>query len=193
MSVQSKLSRINHVSCLRPASLWHNCGVIHNENPFPQGADDPTRRLRGRIGAGVTVITAGDEDHRAGLTVSSLVVIEGEPGRVVAVVGPNSDLYDIASATGKFVLHLCEARHAGLADVFAGIRPSPGGMFSGLNVTDTEWGPSIQTIETRAFCSEGTIEPLGWSGLLTGIIDKVEFGADPSPLIHYRGGYRGLS
>jgi 3-hydroxy-9,10-secoandrosta-1,3,5(10)-triene-9,17-dione monooxygenase reductase component len=167
--------------------------VIHDDNPFAQSADDPTRRLRGRLATGVTLITAGTPNRHTGLTVSSLVVVEGDPGRVVAVVGPNSDLYDIAGATGKFIVHLCEEEDAGLADVFAGIRPSPGGPFSGLDVLDTAWGPSIQSIGTRAFCSKAIIEPLGWSGMLVGIIDRVEFGSNPDPLIHYRGGYRHLS
>lgn len=165
--------------------------MIHSDNPFGQ-SDDATRRLRGRLGSGVTVITSGPPEKQTGLTVSSLVVVEGSPGRIVAVVGPNSDLYDVASETGKFIVHVCKREHAGLADVFAGIRPNPGGLFAGLHLDHTEWGPTIESIPTRAYCSAATIEPVGWSGLLTGTIDRVDFDTDPDPLIHYRGKYRGL-
>lgn len=168
-------------------------GVIHNENPFSPTEDDPTRRLRGRLAAGVTIITSGDSENRTGLTIASLVVVEGRPGRVLAIVGPNSDLYDVAAEHGKFIVHVCSDENAGLADVFAGIRPSPGGIFAGLEIELTEWGPLIRSISTRAFCSEASIESFGWSGVLTGTIDKVEFSGDPEPLIHYRGHYRKLS
>jgi flavin reductase (DIM6/NTAB) family NADH-FMN oxidoreductase RutF len=141
----------------------------------------------------VTVITSGSQEKRTGLTVSSLVVIDGAPGLVLAVVGPNSDLYDVAAATGKFVVHLGKPGQSGLADVFAGIRPSPGGIFAGLTVDDTAWGPVIGEMPTRAYCSEATSEPMGWSGILTGPIDSVDFGDNPEPLIHYRGSYRRLS
>ncbi len=165
--------------------------MIHSDNPFAQ-SDDATRRLRGRLGSGVTVITSGKPETPTGLTVSSLVVVEGAPGRVIAVVGPNSDLYDTAIKSGRFIVHVCMREHAGLADVFAGLRPNPGGMFAGLSLDHTEWGPSIRSIPTRAYCSAATIAPVGWSGLLTGVIDRVDFDTDPDPLIHYRGKYRGL-
>jgi len=112
---------------------------------------------------------------------------------VCAAVGPNSDLYDIAARTGKFIVHLCQPGQSGIADVFAGIRPSPGGLFAGLDVEDTEFGPSIRVMPGRAYCTDATIEPIGWSGLLTGTIESVAFGDNPEPLIHYRGNYRSLS
>jgi len=138
------------------------------------------------------VITSGSPERPTGLTVSSVVVVAGAPGRVIAVVGPNSDLYDTAIESGRFIVHVCNQEHSGLADVFAGVRPNPGGMFAGLSLDDTEWGPSIKSIPTRAYCSAATIEPVGWSGLLTGTIDRVDFDIDPDPLIYYRGRYRGL-
>lgn len=167
--------------------------MIHDENPFASTTDDPVRRFRGRLAAGVCVVTSGTPAHRTGLTVSSIMVIEGQPPTLVAVVGPNSDLYDIASASGSFVVHQCGEGDLGLADVFAGVRPSPGGSFAGLTVLDTRWGPVIDSLPTRAFCSEAEIEPLGWSGLMRGKIDKVEIVGTSNPLVHYRGEYRGLA
>ncbi|HUF15041.1 MAG TPA: flavin reductase, partial [Acidimicrobiia bacterium] len=66
--------------------------TIHNEHPFTPGPEerDPVRRLRGRLAAPVTIVTSGAGDHRAGLTVSSLFVVEGNPGVVHAIVTPNS-------------------------------------------------------------------------------------------------------
>ncbi|MGH3508669.1 MAG: flavin reductase, partial [Nocardioidaceae bacterium] len=59
--------------------------TIRSEHPFadPEPARDVVRRFRGRLGGTVSVWTSGSGDGRVGLTVSSLVVAQGEPGHVL--------------------------------------------------------------------------------------------------------------
>jgi 3-hydroxy-9,10-secoandrosta-1,3,5(10)-triene-9,17-dione monooxygenase reductase component len=168
--------------------------VIHSDNPFVDDPDsrDAVRRFRGRLSAPVTIFTSVDGENRTGLTVSSLMVIEGEPGRVEAVVGPTNDLWDAVAETGRFVVHVCGERHRQLAEVFAGLRPSPGGIFAGLTVTDSEWGPVIDEITDRAYCSFESRRELGYAGLVTGRIDHVEVADFTNPLAYFRGQYRTL-
>ena len=80
-------------------------GMIHDENPFIDSPDqrDPIRRFRGRLTAPVTIVTSGPPEQRVGLTVSSLNVIEGDPGSIQMVVGPTSDLWSSVAGTGRFV------------------------------------------------------------------------------------------
>lgn len=144
------------------------------------------------MSAPVTVFTSVDGGDRTGLTVSSLLVIEGEPGRVEAVIGPTTDLWDAVADTGRFVVHVCGERHRHLAEVFAGLRPSPGGTFAGLSVTDSEWGPVIDDVADRAFCSFESRREVGHTGLVTGQIDRVEVGDFTNPLAYFRGSYRTL-
>ena len=168
--------------------------MIHSENPFADDPDsrDPVRRFRGRLSAPVTIITSGDHEHRTGLTVSSLLVVEGEPGLVEAVIGPTTDLWSAVAETGRFVVHVCDERHRQLAEVFAGLRPSPGGMFAGLHVGESEWGPTIDDLADRAYCSFESRREVGYSGLITGRIDRVEAGDLTNPLAYFRGRYRSL-
>ena len=102
--------------------------MIHAEHPFADLPEDrdPVRRFRGRLVSPVTIFTSGEGDRRTGLTVSSLFVAEGELGRLHAVVGPNTDLWDVVAETERFVVHVCGVDDTGLAEVFAGLRPSPG-------------------------------------------------------------------
>lgn len=168
--------------------------TIHNEHPFAPGPEerDPVRRLRGRLAAPVTIVTAGAGEHRAGLTVSSLFVVEGDPGVVHAIVTPNSDLWDSVAATEAFVVHGCRQSHRELAEVFAGLRPSPGGVFAGSEVTDSKWGPVLTALEDRAYCTLLAREELGYSGVIRGSIDRVEVGETADPLLYFRGKYRRL-
>jgi 3-hydroxy-9,10-secoandrosta-1,3,5(10)-triene-9,17-dione monooxygenase reductase component len=168
--------------------------MIHTGNPFLPDPDDrdPVRRFRGRIAAGVTIVTSGRGDERSGLTVSSIILIDGDPAVTRIVVGPTSDLWSALSASGRFVAHICGFEHHGLADAFAGLAPAPGGVFVGVGTSDTEWGPALDDVPDRLYCVMTGLEEVGHSGLLSGRVEQVELSDLDDPLIHFRGGYHRL-
>ena len=152
---------------------------IHSEHPFlePESRRDPVRRLRGRLGGAVSLWTSGTGVHRAGLTVSSLMVAPGEPGRVLGLVDPDSDLALAVEETGTAVVQLLSWEHRDLADVFAGVAPAPGGAFRSASWEETEWGPVLAGVAAWAgirVAAPGA--PVGWSVLLDGVVEHVEIG-----------------
>jgi len=167
-------------------------GGIHEEHPFatPVADRDPVRRFRGRLAAPVTIVTAGDEDDRVGLTVSSLVVAEGEPSLVYMLLGPATDLWFAVDETRRFVVHVAEADHRGMADVFAGIRPSPGGPFFGLDTVQSDHGPVITALANRAYCRLVASREESYSLLVAGAVERVDLGELEDPLSYFRGRYR---
>jgi flavin reductase (DIM6/NTAB) family NADH-FMN oxidoreductase RutF len=170
-------------------------GGVHDENPFgtPSDQRDPARRLRGRLAAPVTVITAGEGERRTGLTVSSLVVAEGDPSRIYFLLGSTTDLFYGLEQYGKFVVHVLETGDHAIADVFAGLRPSPGGKFVDLDVEQSEWGPVIKGARTLAYCTyEGGDEETFFI-VAEGKVDKIEISGIEDPLVYFRGRYRSLS
>jgi flavin reductase (DIM6/NTAB) family NADH-FMN oxidoreductase RutF len=165
--------------------------TIHSEHPFlePESERDPARRLRGRLGGAVTLLTAGPGSARAGLTVSSLMVAHGDPAHVLALVDPDSELAAALRETGRGVVQLLSWAHRDLADAFAGIAPAPGGVFRLGSWTDTEWGPLLDGVSAWAgFTVAGTTE-VGWSVLVDGVLERIELGDPEEPLVHRRGRY----
>ena len=171
-------------------------GEIHEgEHPFtaPEAERDPIRRFRGRLAAPVTIVTAGDDAGRAGLTVSSLMLAEGEPGSVHFLLGPTADVYDVIERTDRFVVHILGREHRTISEVFAGRRPNPGGPFVGVAVTVTDWGPVLDDVADRAFCSRVSVVEHGYSLLVSAGIDDVAVTDLSDPLTYFRGSYRSLS
>ena len=76
--------------------------------------------------------------------------------------------------------------------MFAGRRPSPGGPFVGIAVTDTDWGPALDDIADRAFCSGISVVEHGYSLLVSAAIDEVVVADLTDPLTYFRGSYRSL-
>ena len=174
---------------MRPGASARTLGsvTIHAEHPFLDPDPDPVRRLRGRLGGVVTLWTAGDDDDRAGLTVSSLMVANGEPPRVLALLDPDSDLADVLGRTGRGVVQLLAWEHRDLAEAFAGTAPAPGGPFRMGAFEPTAWGPRLVGADTWAGVSVESTTPVGWSILVTCVLDEVSVGDDGQPLIHRRG------
>lgn len=165
--------------------------TIHADHPFlePESTRDLARRLRGRVGGVVTLWTSGRGEGRAGLTVSSLMVATGEPARALALLDPDSDLYDALEETRRAVVQLLRWEHHQLADAFAGLVPAPGGPFRQASFVDTDWGPRLDDATTWAGVSLESARPVGWSILVTCVIDDVVLGEEPEPLVHRRGRY----
>lgn len=165
--------------------------TIHTTHPFlePEGDRDPVRRLRGRMGATVSLWTAGTATDRAGLTVSSWLVAGGTPGRVLALLDPDADLTDVLLETGRGVLQLLSWEDRDLADVFAGTAPAPGGPWRLAQWLDTDHGPRLAQASTWATLEVETDVEVGWSRLVTCRLVDVTVGDDGDPLVHRRGRY----
>lgn len=160
-------------------------------DPFadPPDVRDPVRRLRGRLTAPVTVWTAGTGRAMTGCTVSSVLIAAGEPAQVLGLLSPDVDLADTLEQTGRFVVHVLALRHRALADVFAGLRPAPGGMFRELPYEPTPYGPELTDITSRARCQVTDVRTVGWSLLVQAEVREVTVGEPDRPLLYVRGRY----
>ena len=169
-------------------------GGVHDEHPFdtPIAERDPVRQLRGRLAAPVTIVTAGGEDRPVGLTVSSLVVADGDPPYVYFLLGSTTDLFYALEESGKFVVHVCAEADRDIADVFAGRRPAPGGPFKTLEWRPSPWGPVMERLGTRAYCTVVDTDEETYSVLVAATLDELELSDLQDPLAYFRGAYRSL-
>ena len=169
-------------------------GNVHYEDPFATPADkrEPARRLRGRLAAPVTIWTSGDPGNRSGLTVSSILVAEGAPSLVLGLISDTAEVYETLKITGSCVVHLLDHSHRIVADQFAGLRPSPGGLFVDQEIEDTEWGPALASFTNRAYCRYLDDVDSGYQRLVRASIERIELEDLDHPLIYFRGRYRSL-
>jgi flavin reductase (DIM6/NTAB) family NADH-FMN oxidoreductase RutF len=161
--------------------------TIHDTHPFADPDPDPARRLRGRLGGTVTLWTSGSGAGRAGLTLTSVLVVLGEPVRLLGLVDPDSDLADVVADTGRAVVQLLEWADRDLAEGFAGTAPAPGGVFRQAAFVDTDWGPRLERAATWAGVRVDEAAEVGWSRLLTCVVEHLEVGEETDPLLHRRG------
>lgn len=163
--------------------------TIHSTHPFADADPDPARRFRGRVGGAVTLWTAGDEQDRAGLTVSSLMVALGPEPSVLALLDPDSDLLAVLRDSGRAVVQLLSWADRQLAEAFAGTAPAPGGPFRQAPFVAEAHGPRLATATTWAGVRLAGERDVGWSVEVTAVLEHVEIGSDDDPLLHRRGRY----
>ena len=200
--------------------------TIHHSDPFatPDEERSPVRRFRGRLPSPVTVWTAGrlpigTADGSApgpvGLTVSSLLVADGDPGRVIGLIGDESELWTAIQDTGRFVVIQLGAADRQIADRFAGLLPAPGGPFRSGTWTQSDYGPvpgdpatvpgdpatvpgdaaTVPGRESRTWagCRLDSAHPYGWGLLVEASIEMINFGPAYDTLVHLGGRYRNVA
>ena len=172
--------------------------TIHHSHPFEVGEQDrnPLRRFRGRMTSPVSIWAAAGGGSRAGWTLSSFLVADGDPGEVIGLVDEESALADILPQTTTVTVNLLGWGQRALADAFAGVTPAPGGPFALAAWDDTEWGPvlvnSLGWIGARL---RPDPDRAGWGLLFRAAVERVEIQANPGDelLCYARGRYRSLS
>jgi flavin reductase (DIM6/NTAB) family NADH-FMN oxidoreductase RutF len=163
--------------------------TIHAEHPFRDPEPDPVRRFRGRVGGTVSLWTCGGQTRWVGLTVTSFLVAAGEEARVLALLDPDSDLTEELVESGRAVVQRLNWAPRDLAEMFAGTAPAPGGMFRQAPFEQTEWGPRLTSASTWAGVRLEAGQGVGWSTLVTTVVEHLEVGDDEEPLRHHRGRY----
>ncbi|AEV89167.1 flavin reductase [Actinoplanes sp. SE50] len=165
--------------------------TIHSTDPFavPDEEKSAVRRFRGRLAAPVTIWTAPGP---AGLTVSSTLVADGDPGRVLGLIDEESDFWAAAERAGRFTVVPLVPADRQLADRFAGLMPAPGGLFATGGWRETAYGPVPAHATAWAQCRLVDSRPCGWAMLVEAVIEAVTFEAPGAPLVHHRGSYREL-
>jgi 3-hydroxy-9,10-secoandrosta-1,3,5(10)-triene-9,17-dione monooxygenase reductase component len=178
-----------------PATDDDGVVTIHRDDPFlpPEPDRSPLRRLRARLVAPVTLWTAGTSADRAGLTVASALVAEGDPGHLLGLVDGESDLWAAVESTGRLVMLPLRLPDRHLADVFGGVAPAPGGAFGVATWRETEWGPLLGDATTWCGARLASAREVGYALLVDAVIEHLEIGPDAAPLGHYRGRYRGVA
>lgn len=163
-------------------------------NPWavPTAERDPLRRLRGHLVLPVTVWLADvpDMNEPAGLTVSSVLVGQGDPGVLGGLVSPLSDLGSaIQHSAAPFVVHVLSGGHQRLAQHFAGELPAPPEL---LGTSPSAYGPVLDVVADRAFCRTVAARPFGWSLLVEAVVEAVEVSPVANGLAWYHGGFEVL-
>ena len=155
-------------------------GQIHADHPFADPEDDraPLRRLRGRLPSPVTLWTAAAGGRRAGLTVSSVLIVD--PDRLLGVVSDENDLLDLLTAAGRFTVAGNRQPHRTVADAFAFVAPAPGGPFAGHDWQATDWGPVLTSTPTWAGFAVREIRDVGYGQLIEAAVERVELAARPA-------------
>ena len=183
---------ISHCACT-------TSGVtIQHSHPFAVGEQDrnPLRRFRGRMASPVSIWAATAHGTRAGWTLSSFLVADGDPGEVIGLIDEESPLADVLAESPTLTISLLGWGQRALADAFAGVAPAPGGPFALSNWQDTDWGPVLENslgwIGARL---KADPDHAGWGLLLRAVVERVEIQADPADdlLCYVRGRYRSLS
>lgn len=168
--------------------------TIHGDHPFlpPESERSPVRRLRGRLPSPVSLWTTAHDGERAGLTVSSVLVADGDPGYVVGLIDGDSDLWGMLLKARTAVVALLGAPHRQLADAFGYVAPAPGGPFRLADWSPTAWGPALAGATTWAGCRLVDPDPpeVGWALQVQLRIEHVELAPDDvPPVVHRRGRY----
>src|SRR4029450_13666340 len=110
----------------------------------------------------------------AGLTVSAVLVAEGQPAHLLGLVDPTSALWEAVQDTRSFVVHVLAAGDRALAERFSDVRPPTRGPFERLEVAESPWGPVLQGQRQRAACRLTGSTPVGYGELVDGVVERLE-------------------
>lgn len=121
-----------------------------------------------------------------------MMIALGDEAAALALLDPDSSLLEMLRATGRGVVVPLRWADRGLAEVFAGTMPAPGGAFRQASWTDSAFGPRLATATTWAGVELLDEREIGWSVEVRARLVQIEFGPESDLLVHHRGRFHRL-
>lgn len=161
----------------------------------PVVADDPTpnafRAAMRNLAGGVTVISTGEGERRAGLTATSVTSLSIDPPSLLVCVGRSTTTLATLSANRTFGVNVLSARHRHIAERFSGRH----GIFGADRYTGADWitlvtgAPILADALTAIDCSLEELIEWHSHAIVVGRVRAVHVTGGTSPLVYWRGSY----
>jgi flavin reductase (DIM6/NTAB) family NADH-FMN oxidoreductase RutF len=160
---------------------------------FPSIAEPSLRDAMRLVAGGVSVITAGEGDHRTGLTVTSAVSLAVDPPTMIVCINRDASAWPVIRRYGHYCVNVLAHDQQHIADRFAG----KGGAKGTARYEMADW----RRLFTGALALEGALASIDCE--VEEFVDRhshsIVIGAvrgirtrPGKPLIYAQGGYGGF-
>jgi 3-hydroxy-9,10-secoandrosta-1,3,5(10)-triene-9,17-dione monooxygenase reductase component len=152
---------------------------------------DAMRHLVG----GVSVITAGVDEDRTGLTVTSAISLSLDPPTMLICVNRNASAWPVIRRERHYCVNILDARHQRIADQFAGRDGFKGAArYEGARWRRFASGASgLEDALAVIDCAVEEVIERHSHGIIIGSVREVHLGGGAEALVYGHGRYRALS
>ncbi|MCI4325572.1 MAG: flavin reductase family protein [Thermoplasmata archaeon] len=147
------------------------------------------RRLMGRWPTGVSVVTTREGERDYGLTVNAFLSVSLTPPTILVSLGHEADSAEPLRRAGRFAVNVLAHDQRAVSERFARAVP-PEEKFRGLPVHRGRSGLAL--LDGAIATLEATVAKAVEAGdhtLFLGTVDRLDLGADSTPLLFLRGQY----
>jgi 3-hydroxy-9,10-secoandrosta-1,3,5(10)-triene-9,17-dione monooxygenase reductase component len=149
--------------------------------------EESFKQALGRFASGVTVVTMGDGEDKAGLTVSAFCSVSLEPPYILVCINNVSTALAIMHKTNRFAVNILAADQTNLSnhfasrleDKFQNIKHHPGVL--GL--------PLLEDVMAQLECTVVNEFPGGDHTILIGRVEEATIDTSKQPLLYFHGQY----
>lgn len=184
-------------------SIHHAAAPLSAGNAAPPGINLPLgkpqrepvslqdfRDSMAALAGGVCIVTARDEDERAGRTATAVMSLSGSPPSLLVSLDNNSLLAAMIRKRGTFSIAMLTRAQWTIADAFAGRIASPHRFKCGHWSEWPSGNPKLELAMTAIDCDViGRIET-GTHALIAGAMVDIAHNAGQAPLVWHDRGYR---
>ena len=141
-----------------------------------------------RLAATVTIVTAGREGWRFGMTATAVTSVTAAPPTLLICVNRSASIHDIVVETGHYCVNILGTHHAGLVAPFGGA--AEGEARFGHGAWNHEGGgmPYLDDAQASLFCAVRQAVEYGSHSILIGEVLSVRLSEAIAPLLYQNGG-----
>jgi flavin reductase (NADH) len=142
-------------------------------------AEDELREALARWASGVAVLAVRREDTVQAMTVTAVMAVSLRPPLVAVAVGEQAPLATLLDEGSHFALSFLGAAQRRWANVFADA------FAVDVSGFPAEGDPVLEGAPAALVCRVEAVLEAGDHGLVIGLVERVELGSDPAPLLYH--------
>ena len=140
-----------------------------------------------RLAATVTIVTAGREGRRFGMTATAVTSVTAAPPTLLICVNRSASIHDIIVDSGRYCVNILGTHHAALVGPFGGSAEGETRFGHGAWSHDMGGMPYLDDAQASLFCEIRQAVAYGSHSILIGEVLSVYLSDEIAPLLYQDG------